>query len=294
MVVPHAWFDEISFDSSAPLLQMGTRRLGDSAWLVRDAEREQDLAEKSRLLAERHDEVFAALPGSEVAGRRLLEMVKSEIAGWCGAPAALDHGEQTNLHPLEQAGRLVQEDLCLIHFRDGTWHLDAASLCFPSRWRLADKLGRPLVEVHGPVQGYDPVLSDRVNGVFEHLLGRADDRPVWRRNWFVHPNPARFQPSRPAEGDPVVPAHGAMAGLWVRSERQILRRVLRPDWAVFSIRIQQASLGELFVVPHRRERMARYFVETSESDAAHHGVSKAQLEILRLVLTEEVKSGETG
>lgn len=280
------WFDEISFDPAAPLLQMGTRRLGLAHWLVVDDERGADLEQKSILLRERHGEVFAALPGSEHAGSCLLRMVEDELVG--RGLAQQNAAVGSRLHSLDQAGRLVQEDLCLIQLRDGTWHLDAASLCFPSRWRLADKIGRPLIEVHGPVKNYDPVLVDRVNAVFRSLLNRDDDRPVWRRNWFIHPDPERFQPGRPVGGDPTVPASSALDKLWMRSERQILRKVRgcenNEQWAVFSIRIQQASLAELFVVPGRRDLVARYFEAASDSDIAHHGVSAAQRVELRSAL----------
>lgn len=284
--VPNGWFDEISFDPEAPLLQMGTRRLGESGWLVKDNDRPSDLALKSQLMAERHDEVFAVADdesaGALAAAERLLEMIQAEVVKWDSvreAERSVDV-EGAAEHPLEQAARLVQEDLCLIHLRDGTWHLDAASLCFPSRWLLADKIGQPLLGVHAAVDGYDSALADRVNRAFDHLLSRPDDRPVWRRNWFVHPIPDRFQPQRPAGGDPMVETRQVLDNLWVRSERQILRRVVDPDWAVFSIRIQQASLAELFVVDGRSEKLARYFREASTADALHHGVSAAQCDHL--------------
>lgn len=282
------WFDEISFDPEAPLLQMGTRRLGESGWLIRDEDRAADLGLKDRLMAERHDEVFAVeadqAEGALAAAERLLEMVQAEVqdqgTGWGLAPGVSCDSECEAAHPLEQAALLVQEDLCLIHRRDGTWHLDAASLCFPSRWLLADKIGQPLLGVHAKVDGYDAALADRVNRAFDHLLSRPDDRPVWRRNWFVHPIPDRFQPQRPVDGDPLVESDRVLDNLWVRSERQILRRVLDPDWAVFSIRIQQASMAQLFVIDGRSERIASYFSEASAADAVHHGVSEAQCEHL--------------
>ncbi len=284
----NGWFDEISFDPEAPLLQMGTRRLGESGWLVSDDDRASDLELKAKLMAERHDEVFAVMPeqaeGAFAAAERLLEMIQAEVLGWdtagkSGVGIVPDANAEAK-HPLERAASLVQEDLCLIHLRDGTWHLDAASLCFPSRWLLADKIGRPLLGVHAKVDGYDAALSERVNRAFDHLLSRPDDRPVWRRNWFVHPIPDRFQPGRLVDGDPLVGADRAMDNLWVRSERQILRRVLDPDWAVFSIRIQQASLAELFVVEGRSEKLASYFGDASAADALHHGVSETQCEQL--------------
>src|SRR6185295_18543550 len=84
------------------------------------------------------------------------------------------------VHPLELCGRLVQEDFCLVQ-RDGDRHcLVGASLCFPSRWRLADKIGRDIAFVHGPVPGYDTTLARPVDRFFDTL---KPERLVWRLNW---------------------------------------------------------------------------------------------------------------
>lgn len=265
---------------------MGTRKLGERSWLLADDDRESDLALKAELLSSKFEEVFAASEDALAASRELLSMVK-RMAPLSGVAPG---GHKQSVHPLQQAAQLVQEDLCLLQLRDDTWHLDAACLCFPSRWRLADKIGRPLVAVHDPVRGYDPVLADRVNAVFDHLLDRPDDRPVWRRNWFIHPNPDRFQPQSPVGGDPVVVGDDVLDKLWVRSERQVLRRVLAPNWAVFSIRIQQASLRELFAVSGRRERVVGYLSGVSVANAAHHGVSKQQREELLQALGHDLEN----
>ena len=84
--VCNGWFDEISFDPKAPLLQMGTRRLGESGWLVKDHHRPADLVLKAQLMAERHDEVFAVVDseseGALSAAERLLEMIQAEVLRW--------------------------------------------------------------------------------------------------------------------------------------------------------------------------------------------------------------------
>ena len=117
----------------------------------------------------------------------------------------------------------MQEDLCLLRRRDDGWYLEAASLCFPSRWRLADKIGRHITEVHGPVDGYVDQLASKVDRLFDRLT----DRPVLRRNWYIHPDPTLFQPAPPPDGDPSSPQPDALATLVVRSERQTLRRLTR-------------------------------------------------------------------
>lgn len=249
------WLDELALDPGPPWLGMGTRGLDPSGWLVIDEDRDRDLAEKARLLADRHDEVFAALdtPAVRSGSEDTLAMVV----------AATGLAPDRALHPLDAAGRLVQEDLCLLVLRDGAPHLDAASLCFPSYWRLADKLGRPLGDVHGPVAHYADELADKVDRFLARLPA---DRPVWRRNWSIHDDPSYFLPvaTPPRAVDPP-------EGLWLRSERQTLRRLPTPDVVLFTIRTQQVPLSVLAERPDVAHRMAAAIAAWSPELLAYKG-----------------------
>jgi hypothetical protein len=239
LVEAPAWLVEIGLSADGPpWLSMGLSRCGPEGWLWPDDLRDAELAEKDRLLAERHDEVFAARPGTDAAGAETLDLVQ----GWLAEhrPELPGPAVPDGVHPLEAAARLVQEDLCLMVERDGASHLDAACLCFPSHWRLSDKLGRPAAEVHGPVPRYDTELSDRVDRYLTRL--RPDVIGV-RRNWTVHDSPALFAPERPAPG--ALTAEEVADRLWLRSERQTLRRLPRSDAVLFTIRVQQAPFGVL-------------------------------------------------
>lgn len=257
---------------------MGTRALGARPWLVPDDRRDDELALKARLLRDRPDEVFAARPGSEPASEETLHLVE-EACSALGLESPGSAGSEAR-HPLDRAGRLVQEDLCLMAPGVDGWTLEAASLCFPSRWRLADKLGRPHGDVHGPVEGYRSALAPRVGRLFDRL----GERIVWRRNWFVHPDPALFQPDRPAGGDPVVPADRCLAELYVRSERQTLRRLPASGWVLFTIRTQQEPLEVVLGDGERRARFARYLADAPADQLDHRGLHPAQAAELALVV----------
>ncbi len=254
-----SWLDELDLDPTSSWLKMGTRSIGDRPWLLRDAKTADELAERARLLDERHDDVFFCPDSAREAAEAVLHLVEADLG---------ERSAATALSPLEQAGRLVQEDLVLMRRHDDGWFLDAACLCFPSRWRLADKVGRPMLAVHGPVGGYDVVLEDKVN----MMLDRLRSRPVWRRNWFVHPNPALFQPS-PGD-DQVVPADRCLDELYVRSERQTLRRLDADGWILFTIRIQHCPLRELVEVRH--SDVVRFLTEAPADSITHHGITPAQ------------------
>lgn len=259
-----AWLDELPLQPGPPWLGMGTRNLALDEWLVTDDDRDGDLVRKAVLLDERHGDVFAArdTPAVTAASIEVLALIVA-ATGTTAVPPGL--------HPLDAAGRLVQEDLCLMVQRDGAPHLDAASLCFPSYWRLADKLGRPMTDVHGPVAHYGDELATKVDTFLQRL--RAD-RPVWRRNWSIHDNPSYFLP------DPTPPYVGtAPEGLHLRSERQTLRRLTSADVVLFTIRTQQVPLTVLAERPGVAHRMAAAIEAWSPDLAAYkgsHGAVAAQ------------------
>lgn len=263
-VTAPAWLDELPLDPGPPWLTMATRSLDAADWLIVDEDRDRDLVRKQVLLAERHAEVFAALDTAAVAAAsvEVLELVLAATGVRAVPP---------DLHPLDAAGRLVQEDLCLMVLRDGAPHLDAASLCFPSYWRLSDKLGRPLAAVHAPVAHYQDELASRVDTFLQRL--RAE-RPVWRRNWSIHDDPSYFLP------DPTSPrAVAPPDGLYLRSERQTLRRLTTADVVLFTIRTQQVPLAVLTERPDVAHRLAEAIAHWSPELAAYkgeHGALAAQ------------------
>ena len=132
-------------------LKLGLRARDEADWLPHDdlfddhSARDSQLAYKAQLLGDRHDEVFAALPGSEPAGREVLAMVRTHLQQFHDASLP-DLPADADLHPLDAAARLVPEDLLLLEPRrranggtggDFDWYLVAASLCFPAHWVLA-------------------------------------------------------------------------------------------------------------------------------------------------------------
>ena len=270
------WVDELAFPADGPpWLSMGLGRIDDEAWLVVDGERDDQLALRTRLLAERHDEVFAARPGTEAAGTEVLDLVAGWLAGH--APGAVPGPTEGTVavHPLEAAGRLVQEDLVVMVPRDGGYHLDAACLCFPSHWRLADKFEGSAAAIHGPVPGYADDLEARVDRYLDRLRGGTISA---RRNWSVHDLPDLFAPVPPPPrgiGPEEVPT-----GLWLRSERQTLRRLVASGAVLFTIRVQQAPFGVLAHRPEAAGRLAARIRAQPDDLTAMNGVAPYRSEIL--------------
>ena len=226
-------------------LAVGIKALDLQAWIEVDELFVDQLAERRRLLAERRAEVLAGLPESRAGQEELLALLLDHLTARFpdhyrrhgGRIKNRATGESFDLEawagaPLELAGRLVQEDLCLMQRGEAGYRLVAAVLCFPAHWRLADKLGRPLQAIHDPVPGFGERLAAPVDRFFASI---QVERPVWRVNWSLVDTPTLFLP--PEHRGRPRPIAAARAGeeLWLRVERQTLRRLPRTGDVVFGI-----------------------------------------------------------
>ncbi|HET6954375.1 MAG TPA: DUF3445 domain-containing protein [Acidimicrobiales bacterium] len=236
------WVDEIAAAPGPPFLPMGLRSLAPEEWLDRGESATSDRAAKAAVLAAHRDEVVAALPGTGAAARELLALVAPGPAPGPARGDGATGGPPGGEPPLVAAALAVAEDLCLVvPGPAGGWVLGAGVVCFPSHWRLRSKLGRPIAEVHGPVPHYADELATRVDRFLDRL---TPNRAAWRRNWMVHSHDHLYAPVAPPAPDPPVTAADAGGRLWLRSERQTLRRLPETGAIVFTIRTQQARLAD--------------------------------------------------
>jgi hypothetical protein len=247
-----AWLDEIAWPADGPpWLAMGLARIDEAAWLLPDEARPVELAMRADLLDRSRTAVFAALDGTEAAAAEVLALVRAWERDH--APGLADEPVGPDQHPLEAAGRRTQEDLVVMVPRDGGYHLDAAVLCFPSHWRLGDKLGGSASAIHGPVPGYEAELAAKVDRFLDRL---RPDVIVARRNWSVHGDDALHAPVPPVDPAPVEVDRVGEA-LWLRSERQTLRRLPSSGAVLFTIRVQQAPFAAFADHPAAAGRLAR-------------------------------------
>ncbi len=235
------------FDGRPFRQRIGVRPLDLATWIEPDHHFASELAEKQRLLTDRHEDVFAALPYAIDASAEVRTMIEAHMRTYF---PELVVEVPCGLHPLDAAGRQVQEDLCLMVPHDGELRLAAASLCFPGRWRLADKIGLPMLAIHQPVARY----AQDIGAPTDDLLKRLSvERPVWRLNWSVVDDGALFQPGGHGRVDaPVVQPED----LFVRVERQTLRRLPATGAILFTIRTYLRLLPQAVVHAADRQRLA--------------------------------------
>ena len=262
--------DYAPFQPGAFRLSMGLMQLDLKDWIEPDENLVIELREKERLLSQQPAEVFAALPHAAAGSAEVLELLVDHLptrfpelytrAGDQFNNLATDQRwniTQPTLHLLDLAGRLVQEDLCLMQRNAATkvYHLIGASLCFPSRWRLADKIGKQLNTIHAPIPGYEEQIASTIDKFFDRL---KVDKPVWRLNWSLIDDPTLFQPTGPdrTRANVDITAENAGEKLWLRMERQTLRRLPRTKDILFTIRVHVKPLAQLATQPERAALLA--------------------------------------
>jgi hypothetical protein len=237
---------------------MGLTPIDEAEWLAPSDKHAFMLAAKHDLLATRHADVFRIMPEADSASRELLALLADHLPH--RYPTAYGrNGDQitnrttaeawdiaaTTLHPLDLCGRLIEDDLCLMQSYGDSYRLIGASLCAPNRWRLHERLGQPLAAIHAPVPGYEPALHRPVEHFFAAL---KPDRIVARVNWGIADDPSLYQPVG-RDADAAITRQDAGTKLWLRVERQTLRRLPHSGTVLFTIRTELSRLDDVIATP---------------------------------------------
>jgi hypothetical protein len=243
----------LPYEAGPQRMALGLTAIPEAAWLERDAQTRPQIAERVRLLAERRADVLADTPGAEAACSELRAMLAAHLAAhW---PGWVEPEGDRAAHPLAAICPWVAEDFCLLRPGPDGPVLIAAILCFPSRWRLSDKIGRPLLAIHKPVPSYAETLSRPVDRFMSNL---KPGRLAVRYNWSVHEAPTLFQPSGHGRGafDPSITPENAGGSLWLRVERQTFRLLPESAVVVFGIRTHVTPLAAVVAMPGEASRLA--------------------------------------
>jgi hypothetical protein len=270
----------LAFEDRPFRLRMGLKPLDPETWIELDDRFAAEMALKDELHRDHHDDVVVALPGSEDACAEVLE----ELVSWLAARspsrlaarrAALGRAASSSgtVHPIETAGLLVQEDLCvLVPDGAGGLPLVAGSVSFPSRWRLRAKIGLPMAAVHGPVAHYADQLAKPVDAGLARL---TPERGVWRVNWNLFDDPALFQlggHSRPDRNEAITPDNAGDT-MWLRVERQTFRRFPVHRSVLFTIRTFQRPLSMVAARSDLAARLAAALRAMPPDTAAYKSVN---------------------
>jgi len=228
-------------------ITMGLRTLHWDDWIELDNAYTSTHALKARRIKDRGTQCCRTAPEAYAAALELLhELVDYLPARYPTLYRRTSNG-MTNLatnevfnitsHPLPEdpmatAARMIQDDIAIMLERpDGQYYLLAGCILLAGFWRLQDKFGMPLSEIHtsGDVPGFKEKLEKGMLGFFRRMKPQG---LVGRSNYFIQVDGGLAWSESIGREDGVGEGIGwgtaekdkAIEHHWFRSERQSLRR----------------------------------------------------------------------
>ena len=157
-------------------------------------------------------------------------------------PATTQHHEswrettstlESRFHALSLA---IGEDIAIVEIdSEGNDRNALMSIAAPSRWAPEEKIGRSFVATHTPVPNMEKTLAVAAK-LQQMLLERG---PFVRFTWGISTTPALD--THPSVTEP--PYAGGDA--WLRTERQVIRRIPEHNAFLFTIRVMVEPLSDI-------------------------------------------------
>jgi hypothetical protein len=283
------------YDGSSPPFHIGVSKLDVAEWIEVDEQLHEYLAEKQRLRATVPGQLFVEEPATEAAQQEVLRLLADHLP--LRYPAIYRRrGPQIDIldgvlrvrlddpacRPLLIAASLVQEDLIIMRKGPSGWRLAAGSLSFPSSWRLREKFGRPMPEIHAAVPDFG--VGSRNMSVIGRMFDNMPPEQLYLRwNWGFYDDGALYHPA-PGNDTRRFGEHAKIDDIFLRVERQTLRKLPDSGDIVFTIRTHRNPLTLLARQPNRRQ-LARALVgqiaALSEPQLAYKGLTQERDRLLQ-------------
>jgi Protein of unknown function (DUF3445) len=171
-------------------MAMGLKRLDESNWLTLDSKYLPEHFLRCSLLCTHRPQVIQCLPGSHQVCYEVLTLVTSflssrfpqhfTLVAMPSGPAIHNHltneifliGEENCPNPLEIAAKLAMEDFNVLikNPETGEYELKASATLFPAGWKLQERIGTSMANLHKPVPGWKEKLAGSVNRYRPHPL----------------------------------------------------------------------------------------------------------------------------
>jgi dimethylamine monooxygenase subunit A len=247
----------LPFLQGPPRFDVGLRPIALDRWLFPD-DQAHWLAEKAHLIDSQRDAVFVASPASLSAQGEAAALIAH-----AGNVALSPHDA-----PLIAAARLVSDDLVIMEYVDGQWINSACCLCNPTFFSAHFAHGKSLEVLHGPVPDGDFGLAARVGRVFTNL---ATDTILERHNWTVQWSDARYTPDGTPLRDAAASADIAQANehLFLRVERQTIRKLPQSGAVLFTIRIRLTKLADVLADAQHKAAFEKSWVDAPQNVRAY-------------------------
>jgi len=216
---------------------------------------------------------YAALLPS---GEALLEEAIALASAWNGfVPSKSATPWQTCL----ALGQFWETDYLLLKCdTDEEIRLYGGCLCFPSSWRLSDKIGKRIEFIHGPVPGLNQSIGQ---GIHKFLAALKPGTASLRHNWGLARSPElNHHPDRDL---PRLDATVNADEVWLRVEHQALVALPKSGGILFGIRVVNHPLQEVKVDPIAAARLCRALETMPDEMARYKGLASARTRIVELL-----------
>lgn len=294
---------------------MGLRTVQFDDWIQLDNHFPRYHADKAKRIAERGEKCCRTMPEAYPAAVELLEELTEYLPAryptlYRRTDVGLDNlwsGEKFNVverplkeDPIRMCARLVQDDLALmIEKPDGQYYLLSGAVLLAGFWRLEDKVGLPLAEIHttGDVPQYKEKLERGMMGFFrrlkcEDLYARnnyfiqVDDNLAW--SWSIGSEDSPAISWDTAQKDRAVQHH------MFRSERQSLRRLPKTGAVLFTIRTYFHPVTEIAQEDYVPGRLASAVRSWGQDVKKYKGAEKYEAVLLEYLDKEHQKQLDRG
>ncbi len=161
----------------------------------------------------------------------------------------------------------LQEDFALmVPDLDGGLSAQVLSVVFPSGWNPAEKLGRSLLDIHGPVAD-NAALQRGTPAMAQAMISKG---PFIRHVWTLAGN---NRLGRAPHDDTLADIHH-VDDLWFRCERQ-LTIPLAGHASLFLIRVFVAPYRDVVSTPERQQSIIHALRAMSPATIAYKNISRA-------------------
>lgn len=271
--------------------QVGVKPLDLAQWIEVDENHSRYLSLKDQILREHYDTVIGYEESAGGACLELEDVLKEHLSSQFPDKYAFKDGVLTVLETGKHFGpsrdgreaitnisQFAQEDFCLLSPVSPV-KLEAGCVCFPSRWKIADKMGKGSDGIHTAVPKFQETIAKATASFLEKILV---EKPMWRLNWTIHDSDELFVPApHPSRSD--LTQENIFDLLYLRVERQALRRLPKTQYVVFSIRTYMAELRSVIQDPDKRE-ILKNSLEGLDLPTAHYKGMKDFFDILKAAL----------
>jgi len=153
--------------------------------------------------------------------------------------------------------------------RDGNeFRFVGGAVCFPSGWDPAEKLGRTVMEIHGPVPGLNEALGARIG---KFLGGMLPGQVFERENWGLAATGALDL--HPGVGAPKLPSGAPDTEVWFRLEEQAFVGLPGGEVLLFLIHVRTWLLVEVLEATGAQVGLDRMLSSMPADVAAYKGLT---------------------